>query len=126
MAANNSNTSAAAAIGTVKASSGSVTVINASGATCALKPGDKVFAKDIIQTGATGAVQIQLVSGANIEIGRATSVLLDPKVFDPAQAKAIADAAAAALADAAAKSAAQVAAQAAADAALKVAADAVA
>ena len=68
------------AIGVVKAVFGDAIAINASGVACVLKPGDKVFPNDIIQTNDQGSVQIEFVNGQKADMGRTTSLLLDDSI----------------------------------------------
>lgn len=69
-------------IGTVSASSGTVTAITSSGQVCVLQPGDKVFEGDILQTADDSAVQLTLLDGQSFDLGGVSSILLDDLSHD--------------------------------------------
>ena len=72
-------------IGIVKVAIGEVHAVNASGGTCRLQPGDKVYPNDIVQTGELGSVQIEFANGEVANLGRESSLLLDTDIFDPSK-----------------------------------------
>ena len=82
-----SSTGKPQAAGTVKAILGEVTAISASGQTCVLQPGDKVFPNDIIQTGDGGAIQIEFANGQVADLGRDSSFLVSEDLFKPNEAQ---------------------------------------
>ncbi|MDB5839368.1 MAG: hypothetical protein JWQ23_1320 [Herminiimonas sp.] len=77
----------AGAIGIVKTIVGSVTATDPSGVERILQVGDKVYANDVIQTSAAGAVLIEFVDGSRVDLGRSSQIALDNEVFNPSAAK---------------------------------------
>jgi len=88
MAAANSKNSSTVSIGVVKVVIGGATATDTTGTLRSLQPGDRIFANDVIQTSAGGAVQIEFSNQSHLEIGRDSSLTLDSSVFDPARAAA--------------------------------------
>ena len=70
-------------IGIVKIVIGNVVATAADGATRTLLVGDKLFADEVITTGATGAIDIEFTDGSSMSLGRNSSAMLDNEVFDP-------------------------------------------
>jgi uncharacterized coiled-coil protein SlyX len=67
--------------GIVTQVTGSVIAINASGVACVLRPGDRVFEGDIIQTADGSTVKVEF-EGLPVVLGRSTSMLLDTDFFN--------------------------------------------
>ncbi|MCX4187661.1 retention module-containing protein, partial [Methylophaga sp. OBS4] len=70
-------------IGVVKALIGEVTATAADGSIRTLQVGDRVYADELITTGAAGAVEIEFADGSIMDLGRSSQALLDSEVFDP-------------------------------------------
>jgi VCBS repeat-containing protein len=72
-------------IGNVKGLIGTVTATAADGSQRTLQVGDKLFANEIVSTGAAGAVEIEFADGSIMDLGRSSQTMLDNEVFDPQQ-----------------------------------------
>ena len=72
-------------IGEIKVIIGKVELITPDGPQ-SLKVGDKVFADQVITTGATGAVEIEFVDGSVMALPQNSQAVLDSETFDPLQA----------------------------------------
>ncbi|MDC9726094.1 MAG: retention module-containing protein [Gammaproteobacteria bacterium] len=73
-------------IGIIKTLIGTTVAIATDGTQRNLQVGDRVFADEIISTGATGAVEIEFSDGSVMNLGRSSQTLLDNDVFDIQQA----------------------------------------
>ena len=78
-------------IGSIKTLIGTAIATSLDGTPRNLQVGDKVFASDIITTGAAGAIEIEFLDGSLMDLGRSSQAILDAEVFDPQQATQIAD-----------------------------------
>ena len=74
----------AAAAGHIKTVSGGAFVVR-QGATIAARPGDTVFASDILRTAAGGALGITLRDDTRISLGPDSEVRIDRYVYAPAE-----------------------------------------
>lgn len=70
-------------IGIVKAIMGEVTATAADGSIRTLQAGDRVFANELISTGAGGAIEIEFADGSLMDLGRNSQAMLDSEIFDP-------------------------------------------
>jgi VCBS repeat-containing protein len=102
------------AAGTVTVVVGNVRIVGADGVARVATVGDKVFVREVIETGANGLIQVQLEGGRFLDLGRDSKLALTPEVLAEAGGGAPvtaaapvspADAAAAAKAQAAAEAA---------------------
>jgi VCBS repeat-containing protein len=75
-----------AAVGTVRVVIGEVKVIGVDGVARQVQIGDKVFAKETIQTAANAVVQVQLENGRMLDLGRDSKIALDDDVLNVGQA----------------------------------------
>lgn len=73
-------------IGFIKGLIGSAIATAADGSQRTLQVGDKLFANEIVSTGAAGAVEIEFIDGSIMDLGRNSQAILDNEVFDPQQA----------------------------------------
>src|SRR5262245_51920311 len=71
-----------AAVGTIKIVVGDVKVIGVDGVARNALVGEKVFAKEIIQTTANAVVQVQLENGRLLDLGRDSKLALDDDVLN--------------------------------------------
>lgn len=78
--------SGTAAVGTIKVVTGDVKVIGVDGVARQAHVGDKVFAKEAIQTNANAIVQVQLENGRTLDLGRDSKIALDDDVLNVGQA----------------------------------------
>jgi len=72
-------------IGEIKTVIGNVVATAADGSQRNLQVGDKLFADEIITTGATAAVEIEFIDGNVMDLGRSSQAVLDSEMFDPQQ-----------------------------------------
>src|SRR5262245_17843088 len=70
-----------AAVGTIKVIVGDVKVVGIDGVARQVQVGDKVFAKEIIQTTANAVVQVQLENGRMLDLGRDSQIALDDDIL---------------------------------------------
>ena len=70
-------------IGSIKTLIGTAIATSLDGTPRNLQVGDKVFASDIITTGAAGAIEIEFLDGSLMDLGRSSQAILDAEVFDP-------------------------------------------
>ena len=82
-----------ASVGTVKIVIGDVKVIGVDGVARQAHVGDKVFAKETIQTNANAIVQVQLENGRTLDLGRDSKIALDDDVLNVGQSPTTAPAA---------------------------------
>ncbi|MGV3654725.1 MAG: retention module-containing protein, partial [Noviherbaspirillum sp.] len=75
-------------IGTVKNLVGTVFATDQNGVRRLLQVGDKVYANEIIQTSADGAVLIEFSNGTHFDMGRSSQASLDEDIFSPSTAAA--------------------------------------
>jgi hypothetical protein len=102
------------AAGTITVVVGNVRVVGVDGVARVAQVGDKVFAREVIETGANGIIQVQLEGGRFLDLGRDSKLALTSEVLAEAGgAPVVAPPAAATPADAAAAAKAQAAAEAA-------------
>jgi T1SS-143 domain-containing protein len=73
-------------IGFIKGLIGSAIATAADGSQRTLQVGDKIFANELVNTGAAGAVEIEFTDGSIMDLGRNSQAVLDNEVFDPQQA----------------------------------------
>ena len=78
-------------IGSIKTLIGTAIATSLDGTPRNLQVGDKVFASDIITTGAAGAIEIEFLDGSLMDLGRSSQAILDAEVFDPQQTTQIVD-----------------------------------
>lgn len=71
----------AKAIGVVSKVIGEVFAVAADGARRVLREGDRVFAGEQLETGATGAVAIHLANGDELTLGRESSLTLSDNLL---------------------------------------------
>ncbi|MDO7926727.1 retention module-containing protein [Pseudomonas sp. KFB-139] len=69
-------------IGTVRQAVGDVVAVSSGGTQRVLLEGDRVFAGEQLQTGATGGVAVQLEGGGELTLGRDSRLLLDTSILD--------------------------------------------
>ena len=74
-----------ASVGTIKVVIGDVKVIGVDGVARQVHVGDKVFAKETIQTAANAVVQVQLENGRTLDLGRDSKIALDDDVLNVGQ-----------------------------------------
>ena len=74
-----------AGVGTIKVVTGDVKVIGVDGVARQAMVGDKVFAKETIQTAANAIVQVQLENGRMLDLGRDSKIALDDDVLNVGQ-----------------------------------------
>ena len=74
-----------AAVGTIKVVIGDVKIIGVDGVARQAQVGDKVFAKESIQTAANAVVQVQLENGRMLDLGRDSKIALDDDVLNVGQ-----------------------------------------
>jgi VCBS repeat-containing protein len=86
--------SGTAAVGTIKVVTGDVKVIGVDGVARQAMVGDKVFAKETIQTNANAIIQVQLENGRMLDLGRDSKIALDDDVLNVGQGPSTAPAAA--------------------------------
>ncbi|MEQ1776716.1 MAG: retention module-containing protein, partial [Burkholderiales bacterium] len=79
-----------ASVGTIKVVIGDVKIIGVDGVARQAQVGDKVFAKEVIQTNANAIVQVQLENGRMLDLGRDSKIALDDDVLGAGQAAATA------------------------------------
>lgn len=79
-------------IGIIKGLMGTVTATAADGSQRILQVGDKLFANEIVSTGATGAVEIEFADGSIMDLGRNSQAMLDNEVFNPELAAQVSEA----------------------------------
>jgi VCBS repeat-containing protein len=72
-------------IGIIKALIGTATATAVDGSHRDLHVGDRVYADDIISTGAASAIEIEFADGSLMDLGRNSQAFLDSTVFDPQQ-----------------------------------------
>ena len=77
-----------AAVGTIKVALGDVKVIGVDGVVRNAQVGDKVFAKETIQTAANAVAQVQLENGRFLDLGRDSRLTLDDDVTTAGQGPA--------------------------------------
>lgn len=77
---------AKAEVGTIKVALGDVKIIGVDGVARAACVGDKVFAKEVIQTAANAIVQVQLADGRMLDLGRESSIALDDDLLGTTKA----------------------------------------
>ncbi|MEQ1776100.1 MAG: retention module-containing protein, partial [Burkholderiales bacterium] len=70
-----------AGVGTIKVVTGDVKVIGVDGVARQAQVGDKVFARETIQTNANAIVQVQLENGRMLDLGRDSKISLDNDVI---------------------------------------------
>jgi len=70
-------------IGFIKGLIGSAIATAADGSQRTLQIGDKLFANEIVSTGAAGAVEIEFIDGSIMDLGRNSQAILDNEVIDP-------------------------------------------
>ena len=70
-----------AEVGTVKVVIGDVKVIGVDGVARQVQVGDKVYAKETIQTAANAVVQVQLENGRMLDLGRDSKIALDDDIL---------------------------------------------
>ena len=80
--------SAKAEVGTVKVAIGDVKVIGVDGVARQVQVGDKVYAKEVIQTSANAIVQVQLADGRMLDLGRDSRIALDDDLLGSGAATA--------------------------------------
>jgi hypothetical protein len=80
--------SANTAAGTVKVVIGDVKIIGVDGVVRNAVVGEKVYAKEVIQTAANAVVQVQLENGRMLDLGRSAQIALDDIVLAPVGATA--------------------------------------
>ncbi|WP_122317606.1 retention module-containing protein [Pseudomonas cichorii] len=68
-------------IGTVRQAAGDVVAVSSSGTQRVLMEGDRVFAGERLQTGATGAVSVRLDGGGELTLGRDSRLMLDESIL---------------------------------------------
>ncbi len=73
------------AVGTIKVVTGDVRVIGVDGVARQVQIGDKVFAKETIQTAANAVVQVQLENGRTLDLGRDSRIALDDDILSVGQ-----------------------------------------
>lgn len=73
--------SAKTEVGTVKVMFGDVKIIGADGVARNTYVGDKVYAKEVIQTAANAVIQVQLADGRMLDLGRNSQLALDEGVL---------------------------------------------
>ncbi|MBI3919377.1 MAG: retention module-containing protein, partial [Betaproteobacteria bacterium] len=101
------------AAGTITVVVGNVRVVGVDGVARVAKVGDKIFAQEVIETGANGIIQVQLAGGRFLDLGRDSKLALTSEILAEAgggvavapAAPSPEDAAAAAKAQAAAEAA---------------------
>lgn len=76
------------AVGTVKATLGSVKAIDSSGVERELVAGDKVYPNETIVTGPDGLVIVDLANGAQLDLATSSKIVLDSEVLGVAAAPA--------------------------------------
>jgi T1SS-143 domain-containing protein len=78
------------AVGKISVVIGDVKIVGVDGVVRVAKVGDSVFMKEVIETGADGIIQIQLVDGRTLDMGRDSKLALDADTLaiDPAFAAA--------------------------------------
>ena len=74
------------AAGTITVVVGNVRVIGVDGVARAAKVGDKVFAREVIETGADGIIQVQLDGGRFLDVGRDSKFALTSEILAEASA----------------------------------------
>ena len=72
-----------AGVGTIKVVIGDVKVIGVDGVARQAQVGDKVFARETIQTNANAIVQVQLENGRLLDLGRDSKIALDNDIIGP-------------------------------------------
>ena len=72
-------------IGIVLALTGTVFVVGVDGVKRVLQLGDRLFSDDTVETGDDGDVKIGFNDGSEVELGGASTAVLDAEVFDPSQ-----------------------------------------
>ncbi len=72
-----------AGVGTIKVVTGDVKIIGVDGVARQAQVGDRVFAKETIQTAANSIVQVQLENGRMLDLGRDSKIALDNDVIGP-------------------------------------------
>ncbi len=77
--------SGTAAVGTIKVVVGDVKIVGVDGVARQAMVGDKVFAKETIQTNANAIVQVQLENGRMLDLGRDSKIALDDDVLNVGQ-----------------------------------------
>ncbi len=70
-----------AEVGTVKVAIGEVKVVGVDGVTRTVGVGDKVYAKEVVETGANSVVQVQLANGNMIDMGRESKMTLEGDIL---------------------------------------------
>lgn len=85
-----------ASVGTIKIVIGDVKVIGVDGVARQAQVGEKVFARETIQTAANAIVQVQLENGRMLDLGRDSKFALDTDVLNLGQTPTAAPMAAAA------------------------------
>ncbi len=70
------------AVGTIKVVTGDVKVIGVDGVARQAHVGDKVHAKETLQTGANAIVQVQLENGRMLDLGRDSKIALDNEILN--------------------------------------------
>ena len=92
---------------------GNVRIVGVDGVARVAKVGDKIFAREVIETGANGIIQVQLEGGRFLDLGRDSKLALTSEILAEAGGGVAAVPAAPSPADAAAAAKAQAAAEAA-------------
>jgi Domain of unknown function (DUF5801)/RTX calcium-binding nonapeptide repeat (4 copies)/Cadherin-like domain len=72
-----------AGVGTIKIVTGDVKIIGVDGVARQAQVGDRVFARESIQTGANAIVQVQLENGRMLDLGRESKIALDNDILGP-------------------------------------------
>jgi hypothetical protein len=71
-------------IGQVESLSGEATVQHSDGTVETLTPGSKIFADDVVQTGADGRLSITFVDGTIFSLSASSRMVIDQLIYDPA------------------------------------------
>ncbi|HTD89408.1 MAG TPA: retention module-containing protein, partial [Burkholderiales bacterium] len=79
---------AKAEVGTIKVAIGDVRIVGVDGIARVVGVGDKVYAKEVIQTAANAVVQVQLTDGRMLDLGRDSQIALDDDVLGATRAAA--------------------------------------
>jgi large repetitive protein len=73
-------------VGTVKVMFGDVKIVGVDGVVRNTCVGDKVYAKEVIQTAANAVVQVQLADGRMLDLGRNSEIAMDESVLGASRA----------------------------------------
>jgi hypothetical protein len=69
------------AAGTITLVVGNVRIVGVDGVARVAQVGDKVFAREVIETGADGIIQVQLEGGRFLDVGRDSKLALSSDLF---------------------------------------------